>query len=34
MNTIEIKSRKANITLLVLKVGIGLLMLGHGIPKL
>ncbi|WP_283635491.1 DoxX family protein [Aquaticitalea lipolytica] len=34
MNTIEIKSRKLNITLLVLRVGIGLLMLGHGIPKL
>jgi putative oxidoreductase len=34
MNTIEIKSRKVNITLLVLRVGIGLLMLGHGIPKL
>ena len=34
MNTIEIKSRKVNITLLVLRVGIGLLMLGHGIPKI
>lgn len=34
MNTIEIKSRKVNITLLVLRVGIALLMLGHGIPKL
>lgn len=34
MNTIEIKSSKVNITLLVLRVGIGLLMLGHGIPKL
>lgn len=34
MNTIEIKSRKVNITLLVIRVGIALLMLGHGIPKL
>ena len=34
MDTIEFKAPKVNITLLVLRVGIGLLMLGHGIPKL
>lgn len=34
MNILEIKSGKVDITLLVLRVGIALLMLGHGIPKL
>ena len=34
MDTIEFKAPKVNITLLVLRVGIGLLMLGHGIPKI
>ncbi|WP_034260461.1 DoxX family protein [Altibacter lentus] len=34
MDTIDFKSRAVNFTLLVLRVGIGLLMLGHGIPKL
>ena len=34
MNTIEIKSHRVNITLLVVRIGIALLMLVHGIPKL
>lgn len=34
MDTVEFKARKVNNTLLVLRVGIALLMLGHGIPKL
>lgn len=34
MNTIELRSRRVNITILILRVGIALLMLWHGIPKL